>query len=311
MPAETAPRVESLPPGKRLIKLTGRGAFVGASALSGLLSPGAVRVIGGWLGSLFYFASARHRRVALKNLSAAFPDMPEAERVAVARESFRHFCREALQFFRLMRMGGDSVDKSVELVDFSHIEKVFAAGKGCIFVTAHYGNWEMMARKLVLSGCRLNVIARDSDDPGMTGIATRIRESGGYRVFDKSQPLIGAYRCLKNNEGLGLLPDQNDYKGIPVDFLGRPALTATGPAELSLRSGAPIVPVFCRSVGGGRYVAQVYPPLSFEPSGDRESDVVELTRLINLAIADEIRRNPSQWLWFHDRWRGAVEAGYV
>jgi len=308
-PTGSTPRIERLPLNKRLIKLLGRVTFRVFSAGAGLLRPWSVRTMGNCLGSMFYRCSKRYREVALKNLRAAYgAEMSEAEIRSIAREVFRHFAREALQFFYVLSLSKDQVDAAVELVDREKLDHALAQGKGCIILTGHYGNWEMLARKLVISGYKVNVIARDSDDPGITGITTRIRESGGYRVFDRDQPIIGAYRALRGNEILGILPDQNEGNGVFVDFFSRPAGTATGPAVLSLKSGAPIVPVFCESLGNGRYRAVVHSPIEFAPTGNEEADIAELTRLVNAAIEAEVRRNPSQWLWLHDRWKSRPEA---
>ncbi len=215
-----------------------------------------MRLLGNAIGSAFYAVSARHRNIALKNLRAAFSnEKSEAEIEAIARELFRHFTREAFQFFYLLSLSREQVDALIDIEGTQHIDEALKEGKGCILLTGHYGNWEVLARKMVICGYTLNVIARDSDDPGITGITTRIRESGGYRVFDKDQPIIGAFRALKNNETLGILPDQNDNDGIFVDFFSRPVKTAVGPAVLSLRSGAPIVPVFALRMPDGRYKA--------------------------------------------------------
>lgn len=271
---------------------------------AGLLRPWSVRAIGNCLGSLFYVLSARYRKVALTNLRAAFgTEKSEAELRKIAKQVFRHFARGAVEFFYLLSLSREQIGAMIDLDGREHLDNALAEGKGCVIITAHYGNWELLARKAVIEGYKLNVIARDSDDPGMTGITTRIRESGGYRVFDKDQPLIGAFRALKKNEILGILPDQNESSGIFVDFFGRPVATATGPALFSLRSGAPMVPVFAPRMPDGRYRATVYPRIEFVPSGDEAADIRDLTVLINQAIEREVRSNPSQWLWLHDRWK--------
>jgi len=298
-------RARRLPPSKKLIKLLGRLTFRWLSLTGALLRPWSIRLIGNMLGSVFYLVSKRYRTIALSNLRAALPDITDRQAKIIAREVFRHFAREALQFFRLMSLSKEEVDSLVEIEGVDNLDRALAKGRGVIAVTAHYGNWEILARKLVIMGYPVNVIARDSDDPGMTGIATRIREDAGYKVFDKDQPIIGAFRRLRNNEILGILPDQNDFDGIPVDFFGRPAATATGPAVLSLRSGAPIVPMFARKLENGRYRLNFYPQIDFEPTGDEERDIREITSLVTAAIEHEVRSNPSQWLWLHDRWKYA------
>ena len=302
-------RTKRLPPSKRLIKLIGRATFWCLQRSARLLRPWSVRLLGGALGSIFYTFSARYRTVALKNLTAAYGhEKTDREIKRIAKRVFKHFSRAALEFFYVLSLKPDQIDALIDLEGREHLDHALEQGAGCIIITAHYGNWELLARKLVISGYKVNVIARDSDDPGMTGIATRIRESAGYRVFDKDQPIVGAFRGLKNNEILGILPDQNESEGIFVDFFGRPASTATGPAILSLRSGAPIVPVFAPATADGKYKATAYPRIDFEPTGDNDKDVRDLTALINEAIEQQVRRDPSQWLWLHDRWKRSSEA---
>jgi len=274
-----------------------------------LLRPWSARAIGNCLGSLFYVLSARYRNVALNNLRAAFGDeKSEAEIRAIAKQVFRHFSRGAVEFFYLLALKREQVDSMIDVDGLEHIDSALAEGKGCIVITAHYGNWELLARKLVIRGYKVNVIARDSDDPGMTGTTTRIRESGGYQVFDKDQPLIGAMRALRRNEVLGILPDQNDSRGIFAPFFGRPVATATGPAMFSLKSGAPLVPMFAPRLPDGKYKATAYPRIDFTPTGNEEADTQALTALINLAIEREVRAHPNQWLWLHDRWKMTPEA---
>ncbi|MHB9035282.1 MAG: lysophospholipid acyltransferase family protein [Armatimonadota bacterium] len=297
-------RISKLPPKKRLIKLVGRIAFVVMTRAAGLLRPWSVKLIGNGLGSAMYCLSSRYRNVALKNLRTVYRDeKSDAEIRLIAKDVFRHFSRGALEFFYLLSLTRDQIDAMIDLECREHLDSALAECKGCIILTAHYGNWELLARKLVIVGYKVNVIARDSDDPGMTGITARIRENGGYRVFDRDQPIIGAFRSLRNNEVLGILPDQNDGDGIFVDFFSRPSATAAGTAVLSLKSGAPIVPVFAPRVKGDRYLATAYPRIEFTPSGNEENDIRDLTTLVNAAIEREIRSNPSQWLWLHDRWK--------
>jgi Kdo2-lipid IVA lauroyltransferase/acyltransferase len=275
------------------------------SKTSVLLRPWSVRLIGNSLGSLFYRVSGRYRGVALRNLREAFgAEKTEREIETIAKNVFRHFARGAVEFFYLLSVKRDRIDKMIDVEGLEHIDQALKDGKGCIVITAHYGNWELLARKLVILGYKSSVIARDSDDPGMTGMATRIRESGGYQVFDKDQPLMGAFRALRRNELLGILPDQNELRGgIFVDFFSRPVSTATGPAVFALRSGAPLVPMFAPRMPDGRYKATAYPRIEFTPSGDDEKDIYDLTVLINQAIEREVRRTPDQWLGLHDRWK--------
>jgi Kdo2-lipid IVA lauroyltransferase/acyltransferase len=301
-------RIKQLPLKKRGIKLIGRITFWCMAKISGFLRPWSVSLIGENLGSLFYILSRRYRRIAIKNLHSAFPEKSDPEVRSMAKQVFRHFTRGAIEFFYLLSLSKEQVNAMIDVEGLENLDAELAKGKGCVMLTAHYGNWELLARKMALLGYKINVIARDSDDPGMTGITTRIRESGGYKVFDRDQPIIGAFRALKKNELLGILPDQNESHGIFVEYFGRPVATATGPAVLSLRSGAPIVPIFAPRDNDNHYKATVYPRIEFTPSGDEEKDIHNLTALVNKEIEREVRSHPTQWLWLHDRWKLSAEA---
>jgi KDO2-lipid IV(A) lauroyltransferase len=111
-------------------------------------------------------------------------------------------------------------------------------------------------------------------------------------------------RALRSGRILGILPDQHAAGGsIIVDFMGRPAATAVGPATLAARTGAPIIPAFCRRRPDGDFEAVIYPPLPLVNTGDREADVRANTILVNQALEREILAHPEQWLWLHRRWK--------
>jgi Kdo2-lipid IVA lauroyltransferase/acyltransferase len=202
----------------------------------------------------------------------------------------------------LLNLTGDQIDRWVSIEGAEHMDRALEQGKGVILITAHYGNWELFARKLALCGYTLSVIARDSDDPGMTGIANRIRENAGYKVLSRDGSALPAIRRLKKNETLGILPDQNTFSGIPLDFFGRVALTATGPAVFSLKSGAPIICGFAHREPDGSFLVRISPPLEVALTGNEEEDIYRVTSAYTLAIEDQIRKDPTQWLWLHDRW---------
>jgi KDO2-lipid IV(A) lauroyltransferase len=286
----------------------GKLAMLVLSRLSKYLTPARIDRYGAKLGNLIYIASKRYRRVVLRNLAAAYPGWGAEKVRRVGRETFRHFARGTLEFFHLLNLTPEQVDESVEIEGREYLDAALENGHGAIIVTAHYGNWELFARKIVLMGYKLNVIARNSDDPTMTGVANRVRESGGYKVFGRDSAAIPALRCLRRNELLGILPDQNTLSGIFVDFFGRPVATATGPAIFALRSDAPIICGFAKRLGNGRFKATLYPPLKVPLTGDEDADVHAITQSLTKAIENEIREDPTQWLWLHDRWKRTAEA---
>jgi KDO2-lipid IV(A) lauroyltransferase len=293
---------------KKIELVAGRIALKIALMLSGRLSDESVEIWSRRFGNLIYTLSRRYRTVAETNLAKAFPEWDHETVRQVARTTFRNFVRAALLFFRAFHLPPEKVDETVVVSGMEHIEQALAAGNGLILITAHYGNWELAARWLVRRGYKVNVVARSTDDPTTTSMVNRVRENGGYNVIDRETGAVAALRCLKRNEVLCILPDQNVNGGIFVDFFGRPVATALGPAMFALRSGAPVVCAFAPRGEDGRTYVTVQPPLEIERTGDDRKDAYVLTQKYTRVIEDEIRKDPAQWLWLHDRWRRSGEA---
>jgi len=294
--------------GKRAELAAGRVAIAALAKLSGKLNRERIGRWGTRLGDLAYFGSCRYRRVALANLAQAFPDWSQRDVRRTARETFRNFARGLLEFFYLQRVSPEELDEWIMIEGAEHVDAALAKGQGIICVTAHLGNWEILARKLARQGYRLSVIARDSDDPETTRIINHVRENGGYKVLGRDSSALAALRCLRKNELLGILPDQNTLSGVFVEFFDRPVAAVTGPAVLALKTGAAIMCGFARRTPEGRFKAVVYPPLDLPHTGSEEGDVHALTAAFTRVIEAEIRKDPAQWLWLHDRWRRTAEA---
>jgi KDO2-lipid IV(A) lauroyltransferase len=115
-------------------------------------------------------------------------------------------------------------------------------------------------------------------------------------------------QALREGRAIALLPDQS-HKDVFIEFFGKPAGTALGPAVLAERTGAPMLPVFCYRIGPGRYRMDVLPPI--EVDHDEEDRPLALTKAFTAELEGAIRAHPEQWLWFHDRWRSARQKGLL
>ena len=294
---------------KHIKLLAGKLFLPGFVALASRMRWDQAQVLGNLLGDLAYALSRRYRGQAIENLNMAYGEEWTKDQVKrVARQTFRNFARAAIEFFVVQDMSDQELRRVIPLRGKEHLDAALAKGNGAIFVTGHLGNWELLARGLVMAGYKINVIARDSDDPAMTGLFNTIRQSGGYTVLSRDDAIGPALRCLRKNEVLGILPDQNTLGPcVFAEFFGRPAATATGPAVFSIRTGAPILTGFAARKENGNYEGIIYPAISFHPTGDRDSDVRTLVQAYTTAIENEIRKYPDQWLWLHGRWRRKPE----
>ncbi|MDW8107678.1 MAG: lysophospholipid acyltransferase family protein [Armatimonadota bacterium] len=260
--------------------------------------------IGASLGLLAYALAVRYRRVAVQNLMRAFPDWTPAQVRTVARRVFRNFGVGLAEFFKAPTMTRSQIEQILSVIGLENLDAAFREGKGVLLITGHFGNWELMARYLCLLGYPIAVIARDADDKDTTELITTLRERSGYKVFPRGNAARLVLRALRANEAVGILPDQN-AGDVFVEFFGQKAGSVAGPAVFHLRTGAPIVPLFCVRLPNDHHRVEILPPMHFEPTGDTQADYQRIMQSLHDVLENYVRRYPDQWLWLHDRWKSA------
>ncbi len=263
------------------------------------------------LGQVGYRCVRRYHRVAEKNLRIAYGDsLSAAERETLIQGVYRHFSRALVDFLKAPRLTPEQTKHLVQVDSFAPAHQILARGKGMILVTAHLGNWELLARRAALEGFDITVVARQSHDSGFNVITDQLRESGGYHVHPRGDSPRVLLRQLRHNKIVAILPDQKS-EDVFVPFFGQVTGTVAGPAVLALKTGAPILPMFCPRRPDGTYQAIFLPEIDITATDDHNADISRIMYDINLAIESVIRQYPEQWLWLHDRWKVLPPPGYV
>jgi KDO2-lipid IV(A) lauroyltransferase len=241
----------------------------------------------------------------MANLRLAFGnERTEEELAAIGRACYRHLGKCLMEFIRLPAMGVEDIRRVAELRGSEHLDTALARGKGIILLTAHLGNWEMVGTRIAAEGYPLNVIARAQRDDTLTDYIRRTREVVGMRVYHREVAVRRSLEALRRNELVGMLLDQNaGDDGAFVDFFGRLASTARGPAAFALQTGAAVVPTFGWRKPDDRHVVELAEPVPLVSTGDREADILSNTARYTKVIENAIREHPEQWFWLHKRWK--------
>jgi Kdo2-lipid IVA lauroyltransferase/acyltransferase len=292
---------------KELEASAGAYAFRKFQTWIGNKSPLQAELVGARLGRIAFKLSKKHRNRALSNLRLAFPDWTEERLHRTARQVMEHFGRVTADFMRTPHRTREEMESSMSVEGLEHAERALERGRGFILITGHFGNWERLAHWLTLHGFKLSVVARDANDNELNERVLGLRTAAGVTVIPRGNAARPILIALKKNEVVGILPDQNSGEMF-VPFFDRPCGTVTGPAVLSERSGAPLVPMFCYWTGPNRYHIEILPEL--EPVQGYPY-VEGMTRAVNLALEGIIRQHPEQYLWIHDRWKAARQQGLI
>lgn len=257
------------------------------------------------LAALAYWFWPRLRHVGLFNLRLAFPEWTDRERRRVLRGVFRNFGRMLADFARFPQLNASNIERLIIYDGFEHYARAREQGKGVIFLTAHFGNWELSSFAHGLYGYPLSFTVRKMDNPLLDERVNRMRCLSGGHTIEKNDFARQALRVLKQGEALGILMDTNMLaaEGVFVDFFGRPASTTTGPARIARKTGAPLVlGLAIWDTKLGKYRLR-FEPVEWIRRDDPEEEILANTANFTRLIEEYVRRYPDQWLWVHRRWK--------
>ena len=261
--------------------------------------------LGRALGRLLADLDPRHVAIAAANMRQAFPHWDEPRRLRTARAVYAHFGQTLLDILWMAdqpreRLLGLIVEDGRENAD-----RVRAAGRGVVYVTGHFGNWEFYGVAFGWLGEPVGVVARPLDNPALETRLTAFRTRSGNTVISKRRALQDILRLLRQGAGVAILVDQNvqEQDGIFVEFFGRLAATTTVAAALAVKTGCALLPVHCEALPDGRYKFVYGRPLEWTTTGNRQDDIARLTQALTTVIEGWVRERPEQWLWMHRRWK--------
>ena len=276
-------------------------------ALIGVMPLRLLHVVGKRLALLLFFLWRKRRRVIIENLKLAFgPRLDKKEIKRLYGGIVTNIGKGVMEDLKSPSLS-DQYFSDIEVMGLNHLKDAADQGKGVIAVSAHLGNFPLIGRKLFLLGYRFNYIIRDPHNRlGVKLFEWIVEREGVNLIPDKPKNLClkKSIECLKNGEILYILSDISAVSGgIYVDFFGHEVPTFKGPVTLSLRSGAPILPMFIIWDSDGRQKIIIDVPISIIREGRIEDVIYKNTSLIAKIVENYIRRYPTQWWWVHRRWK--------
>ncbi len=252
------------------------------------------------MGKAGLVLARRETAIAESNLDLAYGGRLSARRKrALICRSFETFSLLLLDLFWF------SVRPHRRMARYTRIDPSlgrYLVPGGRIFVTAHYGNWEILGQATAASGYALVSVAKPIDNAVVDRILIRIREKCGQVILPQTGALRRMLSLLRDGMGVALLLDQDTsprHGGIPVRFFGKPVYVSTAAASFSRKLKVPVIITFARSVRG---IYRFYALDTVFALGDGETDAAFTQRIMD-ATESEIRRHPGHWLWMYKRWK--------
>ncbi len=222
----------------------------------------------------------------------------------LARRVFESFLINSFEMAGLKHYSNDELSGRAIIEGLEHLQTALARKKGAIIVSGHFGLWELIPPWLALHGFDVTTVVRRQNNPFVDAWFEDMRQRHGARTTDSGYGIRDILKSLRQGHILALMIDQDNGKqGIFVKFFRRWASAPTGPAQISLRTGAPIVPIAIFPDYEQKHLIKVWPPVFPDGYTNDVAGQQNLTARFTAILEEIIRRQPENWFWLHRRWK--------
>ena len=259
--------------------------------------------LGAGIGATLGNAGLR-RRVAIENLARAFPELAAPEREEILARHYRELGRVALEYPLIPQLASAPDGEVIAAArGIEHVERALSGGRGAIFLSGHFGNFELMAA-WTARRFPMDLVVRPLSNPRVDAWLSDLRQRAGFGLIRADVGVRGVFESLRAGRAVAMLADQDARRhGVFVPFLGVPASTPVGPARMAIAHGVPIATGYVTRREDGRHEIDFEEPLVED---GRDADAARrLTARHTDRLSAWVRKRPENWFWLHRRWKTA------
>ena len=241
----------------------------------------------------------KSKKIIDKNLNIFASVVPNIDKNQIISEMWKNYGMTFIEYMFLNTFRKNS--SHIEIKGDENLNIAISKKKPLIFVSGHFANFELMSMEITKRNIKLATIYRPLNNIFLNPFMEILRK----KFICKNQIKKGlngvrdAIEYIKNDFSIALMIDQRVSEGEKINFYKKPALTTTLPAQLALKYKLSIVPVFIQRKSNSKFVLEFQNEIKSEDFHDK----LELTQKLNEVLEKMVVRNPSQWIWTHNRWK--------
>ena len=248
------------------------------------------------IGPLF-----RSKQLIKENIKKAFPDINRNNLDKIVTNMWGNYGRILAEYIFLKEYRKPNFRKNFEIIGQEILDEIKKSKKPVIFISGHFNNFELMAMHIEKSGIDLAAIYRPLNNKFLNHIMEIIRKK--YICKNQIKKGFAGTRQLlsyfKKGHSIALMIDQRVSQGIKSNFFKHDAYTTTIPAQFVKKFNCKIVPIYIERTGNNNFKLTISTPIEYS----KDYSIEDITLNLNHYLEKMILKNPTQWIWSHNRWK--------
>lgn len=252
------------------------------------------------VAKIVFKLNKKHRKIIDINLQICFPQKDKKNREQLAFKIYKNFARFGIDCIKNQNTSKDKILKKVVFDDLALVEQILNAKKPLVFVTAHYGNWELLSLIYAAKFGKISIVGRALDSEVMDKILSKNRTQFDIELIDKTGALRKMLKALRSGRALGLLTDQDcaNNESIRLEFFGKEVNFLLGASVIAKTSEAFLLPSFIYQGEEGKYHIKCFKALDASITSKEE-----LTKYQAQCLEEMIKFKPDEFFFFHRRFK--------
>ena len=258
-------------------------------------------VLGRFIGPFF-----RSKNITKQNIKIGLGNLDEKRETEIINAMWSNIGRTFAEYAFLKNFKFDKTNFShIKINGTNYLEQIKKNNESVIFYSGHFANFELMAMELDKFGIKAAAIYRPLNNFLLNPIMEYLRRKYicPNQIPKGRMGMREIISRVKDGCSIALMVDQRVGEGLRIPFFNKPAHTTTVPAQLALKYNCRLVPIFLERKEGINFEMTVHEPYEIQKTGDADRDTKSITLKINQLIEKMIIKNPTQWLWSHNRWK--------
>ena len=273
--------------------------FLLATSIVNITPQKRLKEISNIIANFIWHIDIFRKKVVLKNLEIAFPNLSKNEHIQIAKQTYKNYIYYFADIVKSMNINIEELNQKVTIKGKENLNIALESNKAIIFMTAHFGNWEIAPKIIGAKYKPMVVLMREFDNPKIGNFFKKSRASFNITPINKQGSIKEVIKAFKNNKALGVLIDQhsNSPKAIDVEFFNKKVKFNRAVSTLADKFGAIVVPMFSY-LENDKYILEF-----LEPKGFENETIESFTQWQATTIESMIKKHPSEYYWFHKRFK--------